>query len=346
MKRKILLSGAAGFLGSHLVSYILEKTDWDLVLLDRLDFSGTLNRLAEVIQDKDKSRITYVWHDLKAPINEITSKMIGEIDDVIHLAASSHVDRSLIDPLSFIMDNVVGTTNLLVWAKDVGMKREYNFNEKKHNYFGKFINFSTDESFGPALNGTSHKEDAPHKPSNPYAAAKAGQEDIGYSFYISYNLPVITSHTMNNFGTMQHPEKLVPKTIRSVIKGESVPIFSKLSPTGEIIAAGSRFWLNTVNMANAVLFLLDKGVAGESYNIIGFDELTNLQMAEKIASIIGKPLVYQFKDVYEVRNGHDVRYALDGSKMRDLGWIPEVSFEESLIRTVKWYMDEKNSKWI
>lgn len=345
MNKKILISGAFGFLGAHIVQYLLEKTDWELVLLDRLDFSGTLNRLAEVITEKDKSRITYVWHDLKAPINEITSKMIGEVDDVIHLAASSHVDRSLVDPLSFVMDNVVGTTNLLMWAKDFGMKREYNLNENKHNYFGKFINFSTDESFGPAV-GVNHKEDSAHRPSNPYAAAKAGQEDIAYSFYISYNLPVITTHTMNNFGTMQHPEKLIPKTIRCVMTGESMPIFSKLSPTGVVEAAGSRFWLNTINTANAILFLLNNGVSGESYNIIGFDELTNLQMAEKISEIIGKPLVYHFKDVYKVRNGHDVRYALDGSKMRNMGWVPEISFDESLIRTVKWYMEEKNSKWI
>lgn len=353
MKRKVLITGSMGFIGVHIVKYILEKTDWDIICLDRLDFSGTLNRLAEVMQEKDKQRITYVWHDLKAPINELVSNSIGgPVDDIIHLAANSSVDRSRIDPLSCVMDNVVGTTNLLIWAKDGGMKKIYelaNLKEEKvipEKYTGKFINFSTDESFGPALGDVKHKEDSPHKPSNPYAASKGGQEDIGYSFYISYNLPVITTHTMNNFAILQHPEKLVPKTISFVMNGISVPIFAQLNATGQLEAVGSRFWLHCRNTASAILFLLEKGSLGEAYNIIGFDELTNLEMANKIANIIGKPLIYHFVDVYKVRNGHDPRYALDGSKMRDLGWKPEISFDESLKETVEWYMQDKNKKWL
>lgn len=355
--KKILVSGGVGFIGTHILKYILETTDWEIVCLDRYDTSGNINRLPEFVTEEQKKRIKVVYHDLKAPINEFTSKRIGKVDHVLHLAASSHVDRSIADPLSFIMDNVVGTTNLLIWAKDGGMKKVFkNLIEEVNSetteeelnaefaYTGKFINFSTDESLGAAPLGINHKEDSPHLPSNPYAASKAGQEDIGYSFFITYGLPVITTHTMNNFGEMQHPEKLVPKTIRSVIEGTPMPIFAKLDVTGQLKAVGSRFWLHCKNTASAVMFLFEKGNSGESYNIIGFDELTNLEMAEKIAAIVGKPLIYKFVDVYKVRNGHDARYSLDGSKMRDMGWKPIVNFEDSLKETVEFTI--KHPEWI
>lgn len=331
--KRLLLTGGMGFIGTHVISYILKNTDWEIVSLDRLDFSGNPNRVREIIdQSIARGRVTSVWWDLKAPLNEQVSKTLGQFDHVIHLAASSHVDRSISDPLSFVMDNVVGTTNLLVWAKNGGLRKD-----------GKFLNFSTDESFGPAPVGYAHKESDPHRPSNPYAASKAGQEDIGYAFHVTYGLPVITTHTMNNFGEAQHPEKLVPRTIRSVIEGTDMPIFAELQDNGDLKAVGSRYWLHCTNTASAILFLLDKGTAGEAYNIIGFDELTNLEMAQKIADIIGKPLLYKLVDVYKVRNGHDPRYALDGSKMKELGWVPEVSFEESLKKTVEWTL--ANPEW-
>lgn len=329
-----VLTGSAGFVGVHIVAYLLEKTDWELILIDRLDFSGTLSRINELVTTPEhKKRVKFVFHDLKAEINEFTSKSIGEVEYIIHLAANSSVIRSIEDPLSCIMDTVIGTTNLLNWSR-------------KQTTLKKFINFSTDESFGAALIGVNHIENDPHKPSNPYAAAKAAQEDIGYSFFITYNLPVITTHTMNNFSILQHPEKLVPQVIKNVLSGTPQPIYAKLNATGQLEAVGSRFWLHTRNTASAVLFLLEKGSPGEAYNIIGFDELTNLEMAEKIADIIGKPLIYKFVDVYKVRNGHDVRYSLDGSKMRDMGWKPEISFDESLKQTVEWYLDPKNKNWL
>lgn len=344
--KRILVTGAAGFIGYHLVKYILENTDWNIVCLDRYDTSGNINRLASYITEDQKKRVTIVYHDLKAPINEFTSKALGQVDHVVHLAASSHVDRSIEDPVSFVMDNVVGTTNLLVWAKDGGMRRIIHRNRFEVDmgfdympdteYTGKFINFSTDEVFGPAPDGYAHKEDDPHKGSNPYSASKSGQEDMGYAFHVTYGLPVITTHTMNNFGEMQHPEKLVPRTIRSVIEGKPMPIFAKLNDAGELEAIGSRFWIHCKNTASAVLFLLEKGNPGESYNIIGFDELTNLEIAMKVAEIVGKPLIPEFVDFHRVRPGHDRRYALDGSKMRDMGWRPIVDFDNSLKETVEW----------
>ncbi len=332
--KKCLISGAVGFIGAHVVEYILQKTDWDLVLIDRLDFSGTLHRLTEVITPENKSRVTFVWHDLKAPINEFVAKKIGnDIDYIIHLAASSHVDRSIQDPLSFIMDNVVGTTNLLNFARTLPSLK-------------KFINFSTDETMGPAPEGYKHTENDPHRPSNPYAASKAGQEDIGYAFYITYGLPVITTRTMNNFSIRQQPEKLIPKAIRSIIGGVPMPIFAQINVMGELEAVGSRVWLHCTNTADAVLFLLDKGAPGETYNVIGADEFTNLEVAQKVADIIGKPLIPEFVDFHAVRPGHDRRYSLDGSKMRDMGWEPVIDFDTGLRQTVEWYLDPRNAAWI
>lgn len=325
---RILLTGGAGFIGHHVVDYILQNTDYSVVLLDRLDLSGNLQRLRALQSfDRAPGRVEWVWHDLKAPINEHVAKAIGEVDFIVHLAASSHVDRSIEDPLSFVMDNVVGTTNLLNFARGLkGLKQ--------------FMNFSTDEVFGPASVGYAHKEDEPHRPSNPYAASKSGQESIGYSFYVTYGLPVTTTHTMNNFGERQHPEKLVPKTIRHVLQGIPMPIFSELDESGRLRAVGSRFWIHCWNTASAIVFLLEKGKPGESYNIIGFDEFSNLEMAEKVASLLGKKLIPEYVDFHKARPGHDRRYALDGSKLASLGWKPEISFDESLRRTVQFALEQ------
>ena len=323
--KKCLITGGAGFIGAHVISYLLEKTDWDIITLDRYDTSGNLNRLAVVVPEDQKHRVKVVYHDLKAAINEFTSKAIGEVDYIIHLAASTHVDRSIQDPMSFVMDNVVGTTNLLIWAKDGGLSKN-----------GLFILFSTDEVMGPAPVGYAHKEGDPHRPSNPYSASKSGSEAMAYSFFVTYGLPVIITRTMNNLGQMQHCEKLVPKTIRSVVKGIPMPIFAQLNDKGELEAIGSRFWLHCRNTASAVLFLLNKGTAGETYNIIGFDELTNLEMAEKIAKIVGKPLIPQLVDFHKVRSGHDRRYAIDGAKICGMGWKPEIDFDVALKETVEW----------
>lgn len=343
-EKRVLITGGAGFIGHHIVDYLLQKTNWELVLLDRLDLSGNLNRLMDLDSvHKNSWRIKFVWHDLKAEINQFVGAEIGVVDHVIHLAASSHVDRSIEDPVSFAMDNVVGTTNLLNWARQGGMRVVFNGMNERVGYAGKFINFSTDEVFGPAEVGHDHKEDEPHKPSNPYSASKSGQGAMGYAFYVTYGLPVITTYTMNNFGERQHPEKLIPKCIRSVMEGTEMPIFAEVEE-GEAKAVGSRFWLHSWNTASAVKFILDNGVAGESYNVVGFDEVTNLEMCEKIAEIAGKELKPKFVDFHKTRPGHDRRYSLDGSKLKEMGWKPEVDFIESLKRVVKFTID--NQTWM
>lgn len=346
--KRVLITGGAGFLGHHIVDYILQKTDWSITILDRYDSSGNPNRVTDLDSFKAApTRVKFVWWDLKSAINDQVSATLGQFDYILHLAASSHVDRSIADPVSFMQDNAIGTSNLLVWAKDSGLAYERVLDTRPvfgiatadvkyvKQYTGKFINFSTDEVFGPAPAGYAHKENDPHIPSNPYSASKSAQEAIGTAFFVTYGLPVITTHTMNNFGERQHPEKLIPKTIRSVINEVPMPIFASLDEHGQMKAIGSRFWIHCWNTASAIYFLLNNGVAGEQYNIIGFDELSNLDIAEKVAGLVGKPLIPDFVDFHKTRPGHDMRYALDGSKMRDMGWTPELTFEESLDKTIK-----------
>lgn len=324
--KRILITGGAGFIGHHIIDYLLEKTNAHIVCLDRLDVSGSLNRLTELPEwEKKQKRIQFVWHDLKAPVNEFASRAIGEVDYILHLAASTHVDRSLEDPMGFVMDNVVGTAHLLQFARTLPSLK-------------LFINFATDEVFGPAAAGYTHKETDPHKPSNPYAASKSGAVALGHSFFTTYGLPIITTYTMNNFGERQHPEKLIPKTIRSVLEQKPMPIFATLKK-GKMTAVGSRYWLHCQNTASAIFFLMKKGKSGESYNIIGFDEHSNLAMAKKIARIIGKPLIPKLVDFHSARPGHDLRYALDGTKLQKMGWKPEIDFDASLTRTVRFTLD-------
>lgn len=325
--KKILLTGGCGFVGSHIVEGLLKQTCWEIVVLDRLDVSGNLRRLTDIgIWEKEKRRVKFIWWDLKASINQHITKEIGDINYVWHLAASSHVDRSIQDPLSFVLDNVIGTTNLLLWAKQ---------KEDEGEGAELFINFSTDEVFGPAPKGYDNKEDDPHRPSNPYAASKAAAIDIGYAFYKTYGLPIITTHTMNIFGEKQHPEKLIPKCIRMVQQQKPMPIYAEWKD-GKMTAIGSRFWIHAREVFNALMLITEKGEIGEFYNIIGFDELTNLEVCEMVAKAVGKPLIPDFIDAYKSRPGHDPRYALDGSKLREMGWKPKISIRKSLEKTVKW----------
>ena len=329
--KKVLLTGGMGFLGSHVLEGLLKQTDWQIVILDRLDTSGNPKRLSDIlVWEKEKHRVKIVWWDLKSSLNDRISTDIGEVDYIWHLAASSHVDRSIEDPLSFVMDNVVGTTNLLEFSR-------------KLKNLELFINFSTDEVFGPAEKGYAHNEGDKHRPSNPYSASKAAAVDIGYSFYKTYSLPIITTHTMNIYGEKQSPEKLIPKCIRMVQQQKPMPIFAELKD-GKMTAVGSRFWIHAREVFNALLFITNKGKIGEFYNIIGFDEFTNLEICQMVASVIGKTLIPDFIDFHSSRPGHDIRYALDGTKLKELGWSPSLPFKESLSKTVLWTIN--NPYWL
>lgn len=322
MNKKILVTGAAGFFGSHLIEEILVNTSYSIVALCRMSTIGDMDRiLSSSHVQKNTDRIQFVYFDLKYHIPEHISDKIGKVDYIVHAAANSHVDRSLISPKEFFEDNVIGTVNLLEW---------YRFSNKD----AKFINFLTDEVFGPAPLDYDFKENDRWRPSNPYSASKAGQGAAGISYYVSYGLPIITTYTMNIFGERQNKEKLVAKAIHNLHHDLPITIHAKLDENGIVEYTGERHWLHARNASNAVLFLLQHGIAGEHYNIVGDTKLKNEEMVMKISEIMNKTPKLEYIDFHKTRPGHDRRYALSGEKLKNMGWKPPLSFDESLIKTV------------
>lgn len=327
---KALITGGSGFIGHHLIEHMLSTTDLEIVCLDRLDLSGNLSRLHEVVSSGGSdwnSRVRFVFHDLKSEVNPFISNDIGEVNYILHLAAGSHVDRSIEDPMSFVMDNVVGTTNLLNYARSL-------------DSLDLFINFSTDEVFGPAPEGIKYKEWDRYDSTNPYSASKAGAEEMCLAFANTYSIPLIVTHCMNVFGERQHPEKFIPLCINKCLTGEKLYIHA--SAEGQ---PGKRHYIHARNTSAAVTFLMNgKWEQREKYNIVGEKELDNLELALMISDILGKPLNYELLDFHSSRPGHDLRYALDGSKMSDLGWSLPVDFESSLEKCVNWTVN--NNRWL
>lgn len=324
--KRVLLTGGAGFVGHHLALNILESTNWSIVFLDRLDCSGNLNRLAVIPEEIRKTRCRWVWHDLRAPISDQTASMIGKQDYILHLAALTHVDRSITDPLAAVYDNVLGTAHILEHARR-GCER--------------FLYFSTDEVFGPAPTSVSFKEWDRYNSTNPYSATKAGGEELTLAYANTYGLPAIITHTMNVFGERQHSEKFIPSTIKKVLNDEWVTVHCDKSLT----KPGSRFYIHAKDVAEAVLFLLSEPlVAREKYNVIGASEVDNHQLVRWIGAIMGKKPKVKLVDYHSSRPGHDLRYALDGAKMRKLGWVPRIELRERLKETVGWTL--ANQQWL
>ncbi len=318
---KVLLTGGSGFIG-HYMAKALWALGADITFLERLSHSGNLTRVADIVPPGAAFKI--IHHDLRSPISSHLQREIGEQDFILHLAASTHVDRAIEDPLSMVMDNVVGTTNILEFAR------------KQRNCL--FLYFSTDEVFGPAPAGTSFKEWDRYKSGNPYSAAKAGGEEMTLAFHNTYKLPVLITHTMNIFGQRQHPEKFIPSTIKKVFGERKVQLFADKTLT----RTGSRVYLHGTDVANAVIHVLKYGIPGEKYNIAGREEFDNLTVAQIIAEAVGKPLWSEL--VNSIRPGYDTRYSLNGDKLTELGWQPKMSFDLALEDTVKWFLD--NPKWL
>lgn len=317
---RVLLTGGAGFIGHHVAEHLLRHTDAEVVFLDRLDTSGNLNRISQSDNwEKHRTRCRFVHHDLRAPINAIVQRQIGKFDVVLHLAASTHIDRSIAEPVPFVYDNVVGTANILELARET-------------EGLDQFVYFSTDEVFGPAPLGTRHKESDRFAPGNPYSATKAGAELLALSYHNTYRLPVKVVHVMNVFGERQHPEKFVPLVMSKALRGETVDIH--VAP--DMTRIGSRYYIHARNVAAAVQFVMEKGAVGESYNVVGEREVNNMDMAELIARFMGMKLAYRTTNFHESRPGHDLRYALDGEKLHAMGWRLPVTFETSLEKTVRW----------
>ncbi len=344
MAKRVLITGGAGFIGHHVISTFLEKTDWSIVSLDRLDYSGNLNRLDYVIRDlpkEERKRVKIVWHDLKAEISGITRSLIGNIDIIIHLAAASHVDRSITNPMEFVMDNTVGTVNLLEYARTLPNLE-------------RFIYFNTDEIFGIAPPGVAYKENDRYNSTNPYSASKAAAGEFCVAYENTYRLPIFITNTMNVMGERQHPEKFIPKSIQKMLKGERIIVHSDSTKT----VPGSRFYIHARDVANALLFLLNLnedqlrtvklpdygGAKCPKFNIVGKDEIDNLSLIKMIGSHLGINPDYELVDFHSSRPGHDLRYALDGSFMKSLGWEPQLSLDERMKETVEWF--SKNTEWL
>ena len=327
---RVLITGGLGFVGHHFVEHFLKNTDWEMVILDRLNYSVSLDRL-EDIEVYDPSRVKIFTADFTLPIEENLEKEIGQVDYIFHIGAESHVDNSITDPVKFVKANVLGTQHMIDFAR-----RQENLK--------CFFYFSTDEVFGSIEEGFSEVGDA-HYPSNPYAATKSGGEMLVKAAQRTYGLPAIITRTMNILGERQHPEKYVPLCIRKIMNGETISIHSNSDKT----QAGKRMYIHARNVADAYLHLVFHGKIGEEYHIVGEKELDNLELAQMIGKIIMEetgnftPVNYEMVDFHSSRPGHDLRYALSGKSMEEIGWKPPHSIEQSLEKLVKWTLD--NPKW-
>lgn len=313
---RLLLTGGAGFIGSNLARYILANTDWRITILDRLDEAGTFDRVSD-IRDEHPTRCAVHWHNLRSPINP--NHLPGPFDYVAHLAAGSHVDRSIRDPVGFVMDNVVGTAHLFDYCRTIRARR--------------VLYFSTDEVFGPAPEGVSYDEHSPHNPNNPYSAAKAGGEALCPAYANTYGLPIQVTHCTNVYGPGQYSEKFIPLATRKILAGEKLEIHSRNG------VPSSRFYVHVDDISRAVIAILEGGgiISGPNtgkYNISGDREYDNLEVARAIADILGRPLEAELVEDPPNRPRPDQRYAIGGVKLKALGWAPTVPFAEGLKATV------------
>lgn len=344
-KTRVLITGAAGFVGHHFVNHLLVNTDWDIVALDKLSYaSNGIDRLRD-IDCFDEGRVLMLTADFTLPLSEGVKQEIGAVDYIMHIGAESHVDNSILDPLPFAMSNVIGTVHMLNFAREL--------NEAKDSNFRCFMFFGTDEVFGPAPVGTAYKEDDRHNPGNPYAASKSGAEMFVKAYGNTYKLPTIITRSMNIIGERQHPEKFVALVINKILNDEKITIHANKEKT----QAGQRMYIHARNVADAYLHLINKVIAptlpgeiylagwnGKAFHIVGEQEVDNLQLVQMIAKILGKGFDYEMVDFHSSRPGHDLRYALDGKLMADYGWTPPKKFEESLAKTVEWFIS--NPKWL
>lgn len=333
--KRVLLTGACGFIGSHFVEAILKTTDWYVIGLDRLDETSTLHRIFDTdAYQAHKDRFAFVWHDLRSPINaEVHRKLVhpfGDIHTVLHLAAGTHVDRSIVDPPSFVLDNVLGTCHLLEWVRTRG------------GNVGRMINFSTDEVYGSAPDGISFKEQDAFLSGNPYSATKAGAVELCTAYHNTYEIPVITTNCMNVIGERQSAEKYVPMLVRKILAGEIVRIHADPTKT----KPARRSYIHARNVWNAIEFLLRNGVPGQRYNIVGDRELDCLELAQMVETILAPmgSLKYELVDFHSSRPGHDLVYRLDGKKLAAMGFSQPVTFEAALKQTVLWFAD--HPEWI
>lgn len=328
MSKNIIITGGAGFIGHHTVEHLIRKTDWNIIIIDKLSYAS--NGLCKLNSANllDLSRVKFFTWDLTIPLSVGIKKEIGtDIHYILHIAAESDVNRSIAEPVSFVQNNINSTLYILEYARELP-------------HLEKFYMFSTDETRGVPKGDYAFKETDGFNPRNPYSASKASCEMICLAYANTYKVPIMISEMVNAIGERQHVEKYVPKVIKTLLDGDELIIHADSTAT----IPGSRYYIHARNTADAVLFLLKNGKVGENYNICTFDEIDNLSMAQKIAEIVGKPLNYKLVDFHSDRAGHDLVYRLDGTKLRNLGWKPPINFEDSLVKTVNWYL--RNQEWL
>jgi len=319
---KILLSGASGMVGSHVLKYLLENTDHDFICVCGWEHKGEPEKVLWAIKGY-KERVKIVTHDLSKPFTLRVEQAIGQVDYILNIASDSHVDRSITDPVDFIQNNVNLCLTMLEYARKVKPKL--------------FLQFSTDEVMGVAKEGVNHKEWEPHIPSNPYAASKAAQEDIAIAYWRTYGVPVVITNTMNVYSDRQDWEKFIPLCVKKILTGEEIQIHAYPGAT----KAGSRYYIHADSVAEAISFLIGKTPSmypdsdrPDRYNIVGDIEMDNLSLALIIGKTLGKKVLYKLVDFHTSRPGHDQRYALDGTKLANMGWKPTANFAQKIQETV------------
>lgn len=337
---KVLLTGGGGAIGIHMLEHIMKNTDWTVVATDSFkdEHKGYFDRMTEVLNRHPewRSRVRIFTHDLLAPFTQREIESIGDIDYVINLASRSDVQNSIDDPVPFVRNNTELMLNMLEYAREVKPKA--------------FIQFSTDEVYGPAPRDTAgHPEWDTILPSNPYSASKACQEALAIAWWRSFDVPVIITNTMNNFGEMQAPSKF-PTMIQKKLEADE-PITVHAAPNGDI---GTRHYIHSRNTADAVIFILNNvepylHQPGEidmplRYNICGDAQISNLDLVNIIADMMGKTPKINMVNFHQDNPGHDLHYGLDGKKLADLGWKSPVSFEESMRKTLEW--QQNHPEWI
>ena len=330
--KNILVTGGAGFIGSHLVKlFVKNYPDYNIINVDYLTYAGNLQNLIEI---EDEPNYNFIKGDIcdYENLKNILKKF--KINYIIHLAAESHVDRSINDPFSFARTNVIGTLNLLQAAKEYW----------KDNMLGKlFYHVSTDEVYGSLDNNGFFTEDSKYDPHSPYSASKASSDHFVRAFHDTYKLPTIISNCSNNYGPFQFPEKLIPLFINNIVKNKSLPIYGD--------GNNVRDWLYVEDHAKAIDLIFHNGKIGETYNIGGQNEWKNIDLVKVIINttdkLLERPIGSSLKLMKFVKDraGHDMRYAIDSTKLiKELGWRPSLQFEEGIEITIKWYL--KNKEWL
>jgi dTDP-glucose 4,6-dehydratase len=336
---KILVTGGCGFIGSNFVRHVLKTTDHVRVInLDLLTYAGNLANLADVEKDFPE-RYRFIKGDVGD--NELVRRIFetSPVDGVVHFAAESHVDRSILGPDAFVRTNVYGTFNLLETCRRFWLPSSGAAVQGK-----RFLHISTDEVYGSLGSTGNFTESTPYDPSSPYSATKAASDHLARAYFRTYGLPTLITNCSNNYGPYQFPEKLIPLMIHNAVEGRELPVYGD--------GGNVRDWLHVEDHCTALRMVLEKGVPGESYNIGGHCEKKNLELVhficdfldERLGPLHGQPRRTLIRFVTD-RPGHDRRYAMDASKiMKELGWRPRVPFEAGLRQTIEWYL--ANSEWV